>query len=53
MKENEIMKWLLEVEHPAKGDKNVVELGMVEKVETGEGSITVPLAFSKHRDPLA
>ena len=53
MKENEIMKWLLEVEHPAKGDKNVVELGMVEKVETGEGSITVTLAFSKHRDPLA
>ena len=33
MKENEIMKWLLEVEHPAKGDKNLVELGMVEKVE--------------------
>ena len=53
MKENEIMKWLLEVEHPAKGDKNVVELGMVEKVETGEGSVTVTLAFSKHRDPLA
>ena len=53
MKENEIMKWLLEVEHPAKNDKNIVELGMVEKVETGEDSVTVTLAFSKHRDPLA
>ena len=53
MKENEVMKWLQEVEHPAKGDKNVVELGMVEKIETEEGSVTVTLAFSKHRDPLA
>ncbi len=53
MKENEIMKWLLEVEHPAKGDKNLVELGMVEKVETGDGKVTVTLGFAKHRDPLA
>lgn len=53
MKENEIMKWLLEVQHPAKGDKNIVELGMVEKVELGTGSVTVTLSFSKHRDPLA
>ena len=53
MKENEINRWLLEVEHPAKGDKNIVELGMVEKVEVGEDSVTVTLAFSKHRDPLA
>ena len=53
MKENEVMKWLLEVEHPAKGDKNLVELGMVESVSIGEGSVTVTLAFAKHRDPLA
>ena len=53
MKENEVMKWLLEVEHPAKGDKNIVELGMVEKVETAEDGVTVTLSFSKHRDPLA
>ena len=53
MKENEVMKWLLEVEHPAKGDKNIVELGMVEKVETTEDGVTVTLSFSKHRDPLA
>ena len=53
MKVNEVNKWLLEVEHPAKGDKNIVELGMVENVEIGEGSVTVTLAFAKHRDPLA
>ena len=51
--ENQIKQWLFEVEHPAKGDKNIVELGMVENVEIGEGSVTVTLAFSKHRDPLA
>ena len=51
--EGEIMKWLQEVEHPAKGDKNIVELGMVEKVEGRDGKITVTLSFSKHRDPLA
>ena len=53
MKVNEVNKWLLEVEHPAKGDKTIVELGMVENVEIGEGSVTVTLAFAKHRDPLA
>ena len=53
IKENEIMKWLFEVEHPAKAEKNIVELGMVEKVEAEEGKITVTLGFSKHRDPLA
>lgn len=53
MKENEIMKWLFEVQHPAKGDRNIVELGMVEKVETEDGKVTVTLGFSKHRDPLA
>lgn len=53
MKENEINKWLFEVEHPAKGDKNIVELGMVEKVEIAENTVTVTLGFAKHRDPLA
>ncbi len=53
MTENEVMKWLREVEHPAKGDKSVVELGMVEKVEIEGDAVRVTLAFSKHRDPLA
>ena len=47
------MKWLQEVEHPAKGDKNIVELGMVEKVEAQDSKVTVTMSFSKHRDPLA
>ena len=51
--ENQIIAWLQEVEHPAKGDKNIVELGMVEKIEAGEGKVTVTLSFPKHRDPLA
>ena len=53
MTESEIKNWLQEVEHPAKGDKNIVELGMVEKIEIEEDKICVTLAFSKHRDPLA
>lgn len=50
---NEIKEWLREVEHPAKGDRNIVDLGMVESVETREGCVMVTLAFHKHRDPLA
>ena len=53
MKPNEINKWLFEVQHPAKGDKNVVELGMVENIDIQDNKVIVTLAFSKHRDPLA
>ena len=53
MKENEIMKMLFEVQHPAKDDKSIVELGMVENVQIEDNKVTVTLAFSKHRDPLA
>lgn len=53
MKTNEINKALFEVQHPAKGDRNIVELGMVENVAIDSGKVTVTLAFSKHRDPLA
>ena len=53
MTEIEVRNWLQEVEHPAKGDKNIVELGLVEKIEVDEDNICVTLAFSKHRDPLA
>ena len=51
--ENQIITRLQEVEHPAKGDKNIVELGMVEKIEATAGKVTVTLSFPKHRDPLA
>lgn len=58
--EQNIREWLKEVQHPAKGDKSVIELGMVDKIEispVGDGTdavrVSVTLAFSKHRDPLA
>ena len=41
------------MEHPAKADRNIVELGMVEDIEEGEGRIIVTLGFARHRDPLA
>ena len=53
MEINEIKNWLSEVEHPAKGDKNLVELGMIENIEVAENKISVTLGFAKHRDPLA
>ena len=53
MDRNEIMTWLQQVEHPAKGDRNIVELGMVEAVESDGRKVTVTLVFAKHREPLA
>ena len=49
----DISTWLRDVEHPAKGDKNIVELGMVENIGINDGTVIITLAFSKHRDPLA
>ena len=48
-----ILGWLKEVEHPAKGDRNIVDLGMIENLEISEGAVTLTLGFSKHLDPLA
>ena len=53
MEITDIKNWLSEVEHPAKGDKNLVELGMIENIEVAENKISVTLGFAKHRDPLA
>ena len=53
MNQEEILAALTEVQHPAKGDRSIVGLGMVDKVETDGNKVTVTLAFSKHRDPLA
>ena len=49
---NEIYQWLLEVQHPAQDDKNVVELGLVQDIDLEEGRIRVTLAFPKRPDPL-
>ena len=53
MNEKEILSYLREVQHPAKNDKNIVDLGMVEGVAASDGKVCVTLAFGKHRDPLA
>lgn len=49
----EILDILREVEHPAKGDRNIVELGMVDQARRDGNKVVVVLAFPKHRDPLA
>ena len=53
MTEKEITEALREVEHPGNGDRNIVELGMLESVATDGNKVTVSLVFPKHRDPLA
>lgn len=53
MTEKEILEALSQVHHPAQGDKSVVELGMVHKIECTEDKVKVTLAFPKRRDPLA
>lgn len=53
MTEKDILKILSEVRHPARGDRDIVDLGMVYGVETKGGGVTVTLGFPKRRDPLA
>ena len=52
MNQGEIIGWLQEVQHPAKGDQSVVALGMVENIEVADNAIHVTLAFPKRPDPL-
>lgn len=53
MERQEILSALRQVRHPAKGDKDLVELGMVEQINISDGNVSVVLAFDKMRDPLA
>ena len=52
MTEKEILALLAEVRHPAKGDKSIVELGMVTEVSLTDKAVHVTLGFPKRRDPL-
>ena len=52
MTENEILNALRDVHHPAKGDKDIVTLGIVKNIECAESGVTVTLGFPKRRDPL-
>ena len=53
MKREEIIGALQEVRHPGKGDKSIVELGMVRDLAEEDGKVVVTLAFAGRRDPLA
>jgi metal-sulfur cluster biosynthetic enzyme len=44
---NQVRDWLSEVVHPAREDRSLVELGMVDSIEIAEGRIEVTLAFPK------
>lgn len=48
----EILEALKEVHHPAREDRDIVELGMVREVEAAEGRVSVSIGFGKGRDPL-
>ena len=48
-----ILAALSEVQHPAKQDRNIVELGMVDDIAVEDGRVVVTLGFPKRRDPLA
>lgn len=48
-----IMNLLCGVKHPAKQDRDIVELGMVHSVESEGPRVIVTLGFPKRRDPLA
>ena len=53
MTAHEILKVLQEVKHPAKGEKSIVELDMVQNIEILADKTIVALAFGRRRDPLA
>ena len=48
----DLLKILEEVVHPALGEKNIVELGMVDGVVEKDGKVEVTLGFPKKPDPL-
>ncbi|MBQ9310049.1 MAG: Mrp/NBP35 family ATP-binding protein [Bacteroidales bacterium] len=52
MNKEEIREFLKEVHHPAKDDRNIVDLGMVQDIDTEGDKVSVTLGFPKQRDPL-
>lgn len=53
MTKEEILNALQEVRHPAKQDRSIVELGMVQDASVEGNRMIVTLAFPKRRDPLS
>ena len=53
MNKDDILQALREVHHPARQDRDIVDLGMVHDVEIASGRVSITLAFPKRRDPLS
>lgn len=53
MDKKAILESLSSVHHPAKQDRSIVELGMVQSVDIAGSKVTVTLSFPKKRDPLS
>ena len=53
MDKQQVLKWLEGVQHPGKGDRDIVSLGMVDEIECAPGKVTVTLVFPPSRDPLS
>ena len=53
MTQEDILAVLREVQHPGKGDRDIVDLGMVYSIDILAEKTVVTLAFGKRRDPLA
>ena len=52
MDRQQILQILSEVVHPAQEDRSIVELGLVDEIAVGDGTVSVTLAFPKRPDPL-
>lgn len=53
MTKEQILNALSEVKHPARQERDLVDLGMVHDIDLSDTKVTVTLAFPKRRDPLA
>ena len=53
MTRDQVLSMLRGVKHPARQDADLVELGMVNKIDIAGDSVCVTLGFPKRRDPLA
>ena len=49
---NEILRALAEVTHPAREERSLIDLGMVEDISQEDGKIIVTLGFQSRQDPL-
>ena len=49
----EVLAALQQVTHPAKGDKSIIDLGLVGGIDIQADNVEVTLEYAGHKDPLA